>query len=88
VVPALITSVATLIGVVIVTVGQFVSARNDRALAHQEIDLLKKLQPDSPVASDLEMIIRKRIGKWRGRYEESRFATFAPETLLPWRRSR
>jgi hypothetical protein len=82
VVPALITSVATLIGVVIVTVGQFVSARNDRALAHQEIDLLKKLQPDSPAASDLEMIIRKRIGKWRGRYEESRFAYIRSRNLV------
>jgi hypothetical protein len=73
-VPALITSIATLLGAVIYAVGQFVSNRNDRTLAQQEVDLLKKLQPGSQAQTDLEMIIRKRIGKWRERYEESHFA--------------
>lgn len=54
-VPALI----ALIGVVVVAVCQLVSARNDRALAHQEVDLLKKLQRGSHAATDLEMIICK-----------------------------
>jgi hypothetical protein len=73
-VPALI----ALIGVAIATagqlVGQFISARNDRALAHQEVDLLKKLQPGSQAAADLEIVIRTRIGKWRGRHEKRRVA--------------
>jgi hypothetical protein len=70
-VPALITSITGLIVAVIVTVGQFLSARNDRALAHQEVDLLKKLQSGSQAAADLEMIINKRIDRWRAKYEGS-----------------
>ena len=66
-VPALI----ALIGVV-VAVCQLVSARTDWALAHQEVDLIKKLQRGSHAANDLEMIISKRIGSWRGRHEASR----------------
>ena len=77
-VPATIAAIASVVAVVITAVGQLVSqlvsTRNDLALAHQEVDLLKKLQPGSQAETDLEMIIRKRIGKLRGRYDESRLA--------------
>jgi uncharacterized membrane protein YbjE (DUF340 family) len=71
---AAIAAMASVIVVVIATVGQVISARNDRALAHQEVDLLKKLQPGSKAATDLETVIGKRIGGWRAGHDASRFA--------------
>jgi hypothetical protein len=73
-VPAVIAAIASVVVVVIATVGQLISSRNDRAMAHQEVDLLKKLRPDSQAATDLELIISKRIGSWRGKHEASRVA--------------
>jgi hypothetical protein len=73
-VPAVVAAIASVVVVVIATVGQLISSRNDRALAHQEVDLLKKLQPESKAAADLELIISTRIRSWRGRREASRVA--------------
>lgn len=71
---ALIAAVATVIAAIIAVVGQMISNRNDRALAHQEVDLLKKLSPDSDAATHLEMVIERRIGQWRDKSEPYRVA--------------
>jgi hypothetical protein len=70
-IPALIALVGVLIATAGQLIGQLVSARNDRALAHQEVDLLKKLERGQ-AAADLEAIINSRIRKWRRSYEVTR----------------
>ena len=62
--------------------GQLISTRNDRALAQQEVDLLKKLRPESRAAIDLEVVISSRIGKWRSKHQEWRIA--ANRALTYW----
>jgi hypothetical protein len=67
VVPALIALIGVIAAAVLQLLGQLASARNDRALAHQEVDLLQKLQarqPRSQAATDLEVIVSRRIRKW------------------------
>jgi hypothetical protein len=37
----------------ITVIGQWISSRNDRNLTNQELDILKKLDPNSKTARDL-----------------------------------
>lgn len=59
---------APVIGVVFVAatgvVGQLLTSRNDRALTHQEVDLLAKLDPASKAARDLNGVIEARVARW------------------------
>lgn len=41
--------------------------RNDRAITHQEVDLLAKLDPRSKAAQDLNEVIQARIGRWHAK---------------------
>jgi Flp pilus assembly protein TadB len=63
--PTLIAALTSVIVIMITTLGQWLSNRNDRALAHQEVELLKHLQPNSRAAKDLEEVIASRIDVWK-----------------------
>jgi len=39
--------------IMITVIGQWISSRNDRNLTNQELDILKKLDPNSKTARDL-----------------------------------
>jgi hypothetical protein len=68
-IPALIAAAATVVVAVIAAVSQRKPTRSDLDLAHQEADLLRKLEAGSQSATELESLITKRIEDWRKRYE-------------------
>jgi cation transport ATPase len=69
---ALLSSLGLIIVAVVAVVGQWVNSRNDRALAHQEVDLLKKLDdPKSSAAVDLKEVIEERMRVWKKRARPS-----------------
>ena len=69
---ALLSTLGLIIVAVVTVVGQWVSSRNDRALAHQEVDLLKKLDdPKSSAAVDLKAVIEDRLRVWKKRAQPS-----------------
>jgi hypothetical protein len=49
-----------------------INSRNDRSLANQEIDILKKLDPNGAEAHQLSEVIQSRIARWHWRASESR----------------
>jgi hypothetical protein len=51
--PSVITVVGLILVALISSAGILLTTRNDRALTHQEVDLLKKLDPESRAAKDL-----------------------------------
>jgi len=61
---------------VIAAVAQVISSRNDRAQAHQEVDLLRKLDPTSDTtkelaeaaAKELAEVVQARIGRWHQKF--------------------
>jgi hypothetical protein len=60
---AFLTALVPVIVALVTVVGQRLSGRNDRAQTHQEVDLLAKLDPRSPAASNLNQVIED----WRSR---------------------
>jgi hypothetical protein len=70
--PNLIAAIASVIVIIVTVIGQFVSSRNDRNLTNQELDILKKLDPNSPTARELSEVIQFRVAKWRRRITKSR----------------
>ena len=69
---ALIAAAASVLAVLVSVVGTVINSRNDRALTHQEVDLLTKLQPDSKAARELHAVIEARINSWYGRAYKTR----------------
>jgi type II secretory pathway component PulL len=65
VVVALITAVGLVLVSIVSVTGQWLTSRNDRTLTHQEVDLLKKLDPDSGAAADVTAVIQSRIASWK-----------------------
>ena len=69
---ALLSNLGLIIVAVVTVGGQWVNSRNDRALAHQEVDLLKKLDdPTSSAAVDLNEVIEERLRVWKKRARPS-----------------
>jgi hypothetical protein len=67
----LIPVVGAVLVAVIAAGAQVISARNDRAQAHQEVDLLEKLRkldPTSDTATQLAEVVQARIGRWRQKF--------------------
>jgi len=64
---AFLAALVPIIVAVVTVVGQRLSGRNDRAQTHQEVDLLAKLDPRSPAASNLNQVIEDRIEGWHRR---------------------
>jgi hypothetical protein len=62
------TAIVGAIGLVLVALlgvlGQFLTSRNDRTLTDQEVDLLRKLDPNSQAARDLIAVVESRIATW------------------------
>jgi Flp pilus assembly protein TadB len=85
-VPAAIAAASSVVVILITTVGQWLSNRNDRALAHQEVELLQKLQPNSRTAKDLEQVIASRIDAWKLRQQPAavRHRAFAFWAILAY----
>jgi hypothetical protein len=73
-IPVLVPALTSVIVVVITAVGQWINSRNDRSLANQELDALKKLDPETEAAQELTEVIQFRIAKWYARIAESRRA--------------
>jgi hypothetical protein len=63
--PNLITAIARVIVIVITVAGQWINSHNDRSLTNQELDILKKLDPESPAARELNEVVQSRIAIWR-----------------------
>jgi hypothetical protein len=56
---------------VVAAAGQVINSRNDRAQAHQEVDLLQKLRqmdPTSDTAKQLDEVVQVRIGRWHRKF--------------------
>jgi hypothetical protein len=70
--PNLIAALTSVVVIMITVIGQWISSRNDRNLTNQELDILKKLDPNSKTARDLSEVIQARIAKWRQRIAQSR----------------
>jgi hypothetical protein len=70
--PSVIAAIASVTVIVITVIGQWINSRNDRNLTNQEVDLLKKLDPKSKAARELNDVIDFRIGKWRQRITKSK----------------
>jgi hypothetical protein len=51
--PNLIAAITSVVVIMITVIGQWISSRNDRNLINQELDILKKLDPNSKTARDL-----------------------------------
>ena len=64
---AFLTSLGLIIVALVTVGGQWLNGRNDRALTHQEVDLLAKLNPDSLAAAQLRAVIQDRINRWHVR---------------------
>jgi hypothetical protein len=62
--PNLIAAIASIIVIVITVIGQWLNTRNDRNLANQELEILKKLDSNSQAARELSELIEFRIAKW------------------------
>lgn len=64
-------TVLTFLGPILVALaavfGGWLTSRNDRALALQELDLYKRLNPDSTTAKDLGTVIALRVSGWKKR---------------------
>jgi hypothetical protein len=65
VVTSLIPAIASIIGIIITVIGQWINSRNDRNLTNQELDILKKLDSNSRAARELSQVIESRIETWR-----------------------
>jgi hypothetical protein len=70
--PNLIAAIASVIVIVITVIGQWINSRNDRILTNQELDILKKLDPNSGAARELSEVVQFRIAKWHHRIDKSR----------------
>jgi hypothetical protein len=70
--PELIAAIASVVVIVITVTGQWINSRNDRSLTSQDVDIWKKLDPDSKAARDLIHVIEFRIAKWRERIGSAR----------------
>jgi hypothetical protein len=64
----LIPVVGAVLVAVIAAAGQVINSRNDRAQAHQEVDLLRKLDPTSDAAKELAAVVQARIGRWHRKF--------------------
>jgi hypothetical protein len=53
---------------VIAAAAQVINSRNDRAQAHQEVDLLLKLDPTSDTAKQLFQVLQARVNRWHARF--------------------
>ena len=62
---ALITAAGLVLVAAVSALGQWLNARNDRTLTHQEVDLLKKLDPMSEGANALAEVVELRIASWK-----------------------
>lgn len=61
--PSFVLIVVTIVGIA----GTWFNNRNDRALAHQEADLAKKLIPSSEAAEQLNQVVAFRIYRWHNK---------------------
>jgi len=64
----LIPMVGAVLVAVIAAAAQVINSRNDRAQAHQEVDLLRKLDPTSDTAKELAEVLQARIGRWHQKF--------------------
>jgi hypothetical protein len=64
----LIPVVGAVLVAVIAAAAQVINSRNDRAQAHQEVDLLRKLDPTSDTAKELAAVVQARIGRWHQKF--------------------
>jgi hypothetical protein len=69
---SLVPAIAGVIGIIITVIGQWINSRNDRNLTNQELDILNKLDSNSPAAHKLSEVIESRIETWRKRAIKSK----------------
>ena len=62
---ALIAGAATVLAVFVTAFGQWLTSRNDRQLTLAELNLLSKMRPGSQPDRGLEVVIGRRVGRWR-----------------------
>jgi hypothetical protein len=60
----------SVVGAVLVASGavQLINSRNDRAQAHQEVDLLLKLDPTRDTANQLNQVVQARVQSWHAKF--------------------
>jgi hypothetical protein len=73
--PTIITVVGLILVALISLAGTLLTTRNDRALSHQEVDLPKKLDPESRAAKDLSLVIEAGVNRWYKKYYKPVVAT-------------
>ena len=61
--PDLIAALTSVVVIMSTVIGQWIRSRNDRTLTHQELDILKKLDPTSQTARDLSEVLQARIAQ-------------------------
>jgi Flp pilus assembly protein TadB len=64
----LIPVIGTVLAAVIAGAAQLINSRNDRAQAHQEVDLLLKLDPTSDTAKQLNQVVEARVQQWHAKF--------------------
>ena len=58
--PVISAIVVAVVGIVV----PLVNSRNDRVLTDQEVDILRKLDPNSKAAKELSAVIEARVSQW------------------------
>jgi hypothetical protein len=68
----LVPALASVIVIIITVTGQWINSRNDRNLANQEVEILKKLDSNSRTARELNEVIEFRVTRWHRKIAQSR----------------